>query len=389
MRLVVISHKICWKSEETLSGFVTDGGFPVQMRAISDLFSETRVIIPCASSAAPNGLSPLAGSGMKVVPLSVPRGENLRRKINMVTWLLKNSLIIWREVRRADAVHTPIPGDVGTIGMLFALLLRKPLFVRHCGNWLVQKTTAEHFWKWSMEYFAGGRNVMFATGGNEKNPSAKNSNIKWIFSTSIKRDKLEKGVARDYPKDGRLKLITACRLEEKKGVNVVIESLPLILQQFPEATLDVVGGGSLEQKLKEQADNLGLNGKIKFHGKVKQAHVTEMMKRAHIFCFPTSASEGFPKVVIEALASGLPVITTKVSVLPQLIGNGCGVLLNKPTSENIAEAVQGILSDEGYYHQLSTKAIETAKQYSLENWQDFIRENLRQAWKVSSLSSVQ
>ena len=51
--------------------------------------------------------------------------------------------------------------------MLFAFVLRKPLFVRHCGNWFVQTTAAEHFWKWFMVRFAGGRNVMIATGGDD------------------------------------------------------------------------------------------------------------------------------------------------------------------------------------------------------------------------------
>ena len=132
----------------------------------------------------------------------------------------------------------------------------------------------------------------------------------------------------------------------------MIESLPLILKDFPKATLDIVGGGSLEKKLKEQVDNLGSEENVKFHGKVAQSKVIELMKQAHVFCFPTSASEGFPKVVIEALACGLPVITTKVSVLPQLIGNGCGVLLDKPTSENVAEAIRNIFSDDGNLQQL-------------------------------------
>jgi glycosyltransferase involved in cell wall biosynthesis len=387
MRLAIVSHKLCWKSENSQSGYATDGGFPLQIKAISELFTQTEVLIPCEGSINNNGLSPLVGKNLEVSPLSVPKGIGLKRKFDIPFWLLRNGRIIWGEIRKADAVHAPIPGDVGTIGMLFALLLRKPLFVRHCGNWLVQRTVAEHFWKWSMEYFAGGRNVMFATGGTEESPSTRNSHIKWIFSTSLNRENIERAVVRNYPTNGKIKLITACRLEDRKGVDIVIESLPLILKRFPKVSLDVVGGGSLQNKLKEQAENLGLTKNINFHGKVAQTKVIELMKQAHIFCFPTSASEGFPKVVIEALACGLPVVTTKVSVLPQLIGNNCGVLLNKPTPENVAKGIEEILVDEITYNQFSANAIETAKQYSLENWRDFIGENLRRSWNVSSLSS--
>ncbi|NJM52392.1 MAG: hypothetical protein HC846_02750 [Blastocatellia bacterium] len=124
MRLAVISHKLCWKTKESPSGYATDGGFPLQMKAISELFSATCLVIPCEFSIAPNGLTALDGNNLKVTNLSIPKGSGWRRKIGMLPWLLKNSAIIWREIRRADAVHTPIPGDVGTIGMLFAMLLK-------------------------------------------------------------------------------------------------------------------------------------------------------------------------------------------------------------------------------------------------------------------------
>lgn len=386
MRLVVVSHKLCWNSPDSSSGYATDGGFPLQMKAISELFDETRVIVPCEKSENLNGVAPLVGQNLQIVPLSVPRGTDFRRKLDMPFWLARNARIIWREVRRADAVHTPIPGDVGTIGMIFALLLKKPLFVRHCGNWLVQRTAAEHFWKWAMERFAGGRNVMLATGGTNFAPSEKNPNVQWIFSTSLRQNEIASAVPRELPADGRLKLIIACRQEQGKGTDVVIKSLPLVLKQFPNAALDVVGGGSYLGALKELAKTTGVEERVVFHGKVSQSQVVALLKQAHVFCFPTD-SEGFPKVVLEALASGLPVITTKVSVLPKLIGDDSGILLDAPTVSGLAEAVEEICSDADKYKKLSQNAINKAQQYSLENWRDFIGETLRQSWKVSSLSS--
>lgn len=386
MRLVIVSHKVCWQSEESASGFATDGGFPLQIEAISELFSETCLVVPYESSSAPTGSSPLTGKNFKVVTLSLLQGGGLWRKISILPWLLKNSAIIWREIRRADAVHTPIPGDVGTIGMLFAMLLRKPLFVRHCGNWMVQKTTAERFWRWTMEKFAGGRNVMLATGGATESPSRQNPNIKWIFSTSLKKRDFESAVSKKPPRNGKLRLVIACRQEKNKGTNIVINSLPLILQKKEDVSLDVIGGGSLIPELKEQVKRLNLEDKVLFHGKVEHRKVVSLMKQADVFCYPTSASEGFPKVVLEALASGLPVVTTKVSVLPELIKNDCGILLDEASPDALAEAVIKIVSDKSIFEKLSSNAINKAKEFSLENWRDFIGENLRESWKVSTLS---
>lgn len=387
MKLAVVSHKVCWFSADS-ADYQTDGGFPLQIKAISELFDETKVVVPCEKSSNADGTSPLVGRNLRVRPLSVPKGEGFRRKLGIPWWLLRNGLIIWQEVRCADAVHAPVPGDVGTIGMLFALVLRKPLFVRHCGNWFVQRTAAEQFWKWSMEKFAGGRNVMLATGGDADAPSKVNSQIKWIFSTSLSQKDLDNAVARKFPADGKLKLVIACRQEKRKGTHIVIESLPQILLKFPGATLDVIGGGSLLGQLKARVKDLDLENVVTFHGKVARERVVELMKQAHVFCYPTMASEGFPKVVLEALAGGLPVITTRVSVLPQLIKEDCGILLDAPSSENLAVAVVKICADAERYEEMSAAAISVAQNYSLESWRDFIGENLRSAWQVSSLSAV-
>ena len=386
MRLAIVSHKICWQSQDSPSGYVTDGGFPLQMEAISELFTETYLVVPYESAPASDGASPLTGKNLKVVTLSLLQGNGLKRKISLLPWLLKNSAIIWREIRRADAVHTPIPGDVGTIGMLFAMLLRKPLFVRYCGNWLVQKTTAERFWRWLMEKFAGGRNVMLATGGAAESPSRLNPNIKWIFSTSLRERDFENLVSKKFPANGKLKLVIACRQEANKGTEVVINSLPLILLEKSDVTLDIIGSGSLIPKLKEQVKRLNLEEKVFFHGKVEHGKVVKLMKQADVFCYPTSASEGFPKVVLEALASGLPVITTRVSVLPELIKSECGILLDEVSPEALAEAVIKLISDKSFFEQLSANAIKKASRFSLETWRDLIGENLRESWKVSSLS---
>ncbi len=386
MNLAVISHKLCWASANSPTGYSTDGGFPFQIGAISELFEKTTVVVPCASRAS-QGLAPLKGRDMKVVALSTPSGKGLRRKLRFPIWLLKNGKTIWREVRNADAVHAPIPGDVGTIGMICALLQRKPLFVRHCGNWLVQRTLAERFWKWSMEFFGGGRNVMFATGGGLEGPSKSNPSVKWIFSTSLRRSQMEGIIPNVLPADGRIRLVIASRQEERKGTDVAIEGMKAVLNVFPNATLDVVGDGSLLPKLKDLASELDLSRSVTFHGKLEHSELLKVFGQGHVFCYPTTASEGFPKVVLEALACGMPVITTRVSVLPELIGNGCGSLLDSATPEEVASAVINLCSDNVRYGEMSDRAIEVSKRYCLEDWRDLIGASLSDAWGVDRLSS--
>jgi glycosyltransferase involved in cell wall biosynthesis len=323
----------------------------------------------------------ICGRNLSVVAVPPPAGRGAWRKACLPLWLARNLLVIFREIRQADAVHTPIPGDIGTIGMLGAFFLRKPLFVRHCGNWFAPVTAAERFWRWFMERFAGGRNVMLATGGTPEPPSRRNPAVQWVFSTSLREEEL-RGCAgrREPPPAGSGRLMIACRQEREKGTGVVIESLPQLLPEFPGLTLDVVGDGGALDEFRRLAACLGVEDRVTFHGKVNHARVIALLQQAHLFCFPTTSSEGFPKVVLEALACGVPVVTTRVSVLPQLIGTGCGSLIEEATAPAVAGAIRQCLTDASLYHSMSAQAMATASGYSLERWRDVIGAQLRGAW---------
>jgi glycosyltransferase involved in cell wall biosynthesis len=305
----------------------------------------------------------------------------------MGEWLLRNCAVLARELSKADAVHAPIPGDVGTIGILGAMLLQKPLFVRHCGNWLKPKTAAERLWRWGMERCAGGRNVMLATGGADAPPSARNSHLKWIFSTSLTVEELRECANRPPVDLARPRLAIACRQVAPKGTGRVIEALPLLQTSHPEIQFDVLGDGPDLTVFREQAARLGIESRVVFHGKVDHDGVIQCLRRASLFCFPTTSSEGFPKAVLEALACGLPVVTTRVSVLPALLRKGAGVLLDDVSPQAIAAAVRECL-DPSRYELLSQQAIETAQAFSLESWRDTIGTQLTKAWGRPLRSSI-
>ena len=381
MRLVVFSHKPCWVSADSPSGCATDGGFPMQMREISELFDATTILVPCSDHGNHSGEMPLVGHNLSVVPLTSPSGTGLYRKARFPLWCLRNMRGIVREFRRADAVHAPIPGDVGTIGMLMASCFRKRLFVRYCGNWFIQKTAAERFWKWFMERHAGSRNVMLATGGGPSPPSSRNPNMSWIFSSSLSERELEDLRTEQRPvcNHGH-KLVIVCRQEREKGTDRVIESLGLLSRQFPDISLDVVGDGSALAHFRQVAVSCGVADRIHFHGKVTHGQVLGLLTQADLFCFPTTSSEGFPKVVLEALACGLPVVTTRVSVLPHLIGQDAGVLLDDVTPDTIGQAVESCLADKAHYDRLSQNAVAIAQHYSLETWRDTIGKLLKAEW---------
>ena len=383
MRLGVISHKLCWRSASSPSGYATDGGFSFQMQALASLFEHTTVCVPVVTTGPTDGEVAMRGDRLDVAPLPAPGGVGVWRKVRFPIWVLRSLPALVREVRAADAVHAPIPGDVGTMGIVVAHLFRRPLFVRHCGNWTQPKTKAERLWRWYMERAAGGRRVMLATGGSDQPPSQRNPSVRWIFSTSMTADELDR-IAKDRtltPGRGP-RLVIVGRQVAAKGAGRVIEALGQLADDLPGVTLEVVGDGPDLPRFRALADELGVADRVSFTGQVDHDGVLAALDRADLFVFPTTSSEGFPKAALEALASGLPVLATPVSVLPALLASGGGIVLRDASPASIAEAVRIATSSPAQYQLLSGRAVEAAAAFSLERWVAEIGRHLAAAWSL-------
>jgi len=357
------------------------------MSALARNFRHTELLLPAILSTGEGvalaGEVSLSGPRQSVISVSMPFGRGLARKLGMIPWSLRTLPKLVSAMRRADVVHTPIPGDIGTVGLLVALVMRKPLFVRHCGNWGAPRTAAEHAWRWLLERIAGRRAVVLATGGGAEDPSARNTGIRWIFSSSLSAAELESvGTARSLRRDRPLRLTIVCRQDERKGTRVVLEALAALADRLPTATLDVVGDGPDLQAFRVEADSLGVHARVTFHGRLDHEGVLAVLGRTDLFCYPTQASEGFPKVVLEALACGVPVLATPVSVLPSLLSQGGGVIVPQAQADALAAAIISLASDSELYAAMSRGALSTASRYTLEVWGDTIARALSAAWNL-------
>jgi UDP-glucose:(heptosyl)LPS alpha-1,3-glucosyltransferase len=162
---------------------------------------------------------------------------------------------------------------------------------------------------------------------------------------------------------------------KRKGLRYLIEALNLINND--KVKIMVVGRDD-EKAFVELAKKLGIKEKVIFAG--HSTNIAEYFAAADIFCFPT-LDEPFGLVIIEALASGLPTITSKIAGAAELMQNGKdGLLLDDPTSPNeIATKINLLINDKNLYEQISKEAINTAKKYS---WQQIAKRTLEVYKKV-------
>lgn len=383
MKLLVISHKECWRDPSGSPGYVTVGGFPFQMQALSALFDQTTLLITLKGSSPPTGALSLVGSNLIVDPIPEPAGSDLIRKLHLPFWFLKNQAGIISHIRKADAVHALVPGDIGFMGLMIALIKKKRLFVRHCGTWASPLTFWDRLLFRVIEHFAGKRMVAFATGWGSVPPSARNSAVRWIFSTTLTRneiDLIQPAAPREVGEP--LELVTVGRLSVGKNIQASIEAVQGLRNTGYDLHLNIIGDGPDRKHLQQVVQSAGLAEHITFLGNLPHQQVMKVLCSSHLFVFPTLVKEGFPKAVLEAMACGLPVIATAVSVIPHLVGDQCGLLLYKSDSEELSNVIVELLLDPGRMNAMGRRSRVVAMEFTLEKWQEIIKETLEASWNT-------
>lgn len=134
------------------------------------------------------------------------------------------------------------------------------------------------------------------------------------------------------------------RLVEKKGLRILIEAMPSILEQYPRALLTIVGFGPEESALKAQMKALGLESAVEFVGAVPQSGLPELYRRAAVFVAPFVVAsdgdrEGLGLVTIEAIACGCPVVVGDVSAVREILDQPEDAWLRVPPGDPVALAV--------------------------------------------------
>lgn len=377
-----MSHKLCWPSARASGAVETDGGFAFQMRALSELFDQTTVLVPVDMALRRESGNPVTGHNLTVVPLAHRPGRSPQaRRMLIPIWLLKNLPRIVHAIREADVVHTPVPSMIGTYAMLLATVMRKPLIVRHCGDWNDLGTAWKRFHRRFMELRADAPHaLMLATGAGDTPPSP-GTDVRWIFSTALSESQLAALLPTTRARPALApQIITVARQEAGKGTDVLIEAMPTLLRSHQDIRLHVVGDGTLRERNQALARDMGVLDRVVFHGSLPHNRVVGLLQEADIFCLPTSG-EGFPKAVVEAMACGLPVVTSAVSVLPALVADA-GCVVHENTAEKIASAIEWCLQDTERYARMSAAAHRIARQYSLEAWRDRIGQLLNERWAL-------
>lgn len=161
-------------------------------------------------------------------------------------------------------------------------------------------------------------------------------------------------------------LLAARNLESIYGLDVILRAFRLIWEKYPEASLTIAGNGSQARSLKDLAKALGLEQAVTFLGSVPHERMPELFDTHDIFV-NASRIDNLPNALLEAFASGLPVVTTNAGGIPYLVEHGrTGVLVDVDDWEGLGRAVMDLLENPEKAKQLIWNAREEVKRYTEE-----------------------
>ena len=169
-------------------------------------------------------------------------------------------------------------------------------------------------------------------------------------------------------RNGHVRALAVGRLVRKKGFDVFVDACAMLRQQGVALEACIVGeSGDHERELREKIAAHGISDYVRLAGPMSQADLYEEYRQSTVFCLPCRVLEngdrdGIPNVLLEAMACGLPVITTGISGIPEAINNGVNGLLIPPEDPAaLADALLKIKHDRELSTRLSFEAMDTVK----------------------------
>ena len=178
--------------------------------------------------------------------------------------------------------------------------------------------------------------------------------------------------ARNKPPLKPFKLITVGRLSQVKRLDLAIQAIHQAKNFGLDVKFTVVGNGNLTDELKKLAEKLEMADCIHFTGWLEPDQVPQCYQNHHAFIL-TSISEGMNNTMLEAMASGLPIITTACEGTQELV-NDNGIVISDPTPKNIAKAINQTANDPAGYSKMADFSRKTAEKLS---WADTAEQYLK------------
>jgi len=164
--------------------------------------------------------------------------------------------------------------------------------------------------------------------------------------------------------DGKRNILFVGRFEKRKGAKYLLRAIPHIREEFPETRFIFVGEGRLRRGFQQFVERQGWQDVV-FTGYVSDEDLPRYFSSAHVFCSPATGAESMGIILLEAMASGTPVVASNISGYATVISHGIdGILTTPRDSQELAWAVRYLLAHEPLRQQLIQAGLQKARAYA-------------------------
>lgn len=353
----------------------TYGGFGEYLTAMRAEFPRTLLFAHVRTASPPSGhyLIP-PGPDLEVVPLPYNRSE---------FDVLCSLPAMWRtamaRIDDVDVVHARMPDYTGIVGALAARRRGKPFFCQIVDDWYLAAGKMPwsrrgglgtfmklhlYLYDWCERQVCRGQ-LVFAQGATCFSKHAPHSDCEEVLSTAIH---LEDIVApRPRFAGPHFRILSVARLTGVKNQALILHALARLRREDTRWQLSLVGQGPYETRLRELAQTLGVADAVTFAGQVGRGPpLWSQFDDADCFVL-SSRSEGTPKVLLESMARGLPIVASRVSGVPSMVSHGnSGLLFEDNDVDALVDCLKRMAGDEALRNRAAATAQAFCREHTVE-----------------------
>ena len=361
-RLVVISDTPHHRRGDTLVGW---GPTVRELDEVAALFDELVHVAPVYPGPAPANALPYTSPRVRVRELRPSGGELIVDKIGVLRAMPGYVRACLDELRGAEAVQLRCPASVSMAMAFLFPLLRAPRrrWIKYAGNW---RPRGEEPWSYEVQRRwlsqPWHRAIVTVNGNWPGQPP----HVQAWLNPSLTDAELAQGrnAAATKQFGYPVRMLFVGRLEEGKGVGQAIEVLSRLLRRGFAVRLDLVGDGPMREELERMAREKGISESLTFHGWLPHGTLAPRYAEAHLMLFP-SRSEGWPKVLSEAMAFGVVPVASRVSSIPEyLVKFDIGTVADPQDVNGFVDGVLEYVNAPDRWREESPKAVQAAEGFT-------------------------
>jgi glycosyltransferase involved in cell wall biosynthesis len=288
--------------------------------------------------------------------------------------LFKLPIILWalfKACRRADHIHLRCPGNIGLLGCIVQVLFpRKSKSAKYAGNWdpKSRQPWSYRFQKRILKNEFLTKNMKTLAYGDWEESS---KNIVPFFTASYWEKEKEHVEKKNL--ENKINLLFVGTVSSNKRPMLSVKVVQRLKEKGHDVALHIYGEGKERSTIKNYISEYNLKENIVLYGNQSKDELKRAYKGAHFLVF-MSKSEGWPKVVAEAMFWKCLPISTNVSCVSQMLGFGARGSIVDPDVNTIVGEIENYISDERSYQNNVEKAYKWSRSYTLDKFEKEIKQ---------------